>query len=132
MAEKLTPTAEVKGVSPDDLRKAVAEISRQKTLASEYAGNAGKATANAVERFGLEKTALTFARRLSDVEEGKRAAIVRSSLEYWWKLGFFAQLDAFDDVANTLQQILDDIRSNDNAARPSDGAETLDDLVGED
>lgn len=97
---------EAKGISAEDLKRTIAEISRQKKLASEYAGNSGKATATAVERYGLEKTALTFARRLSEMEDGKRQAVIRASIDYWFKLGFLDQIDAFDDLIATLEAIL--------------------------
>lgn len=130
MAKKLKPeTVNTSGVSAEDLKKAVEEIKRQKALASEYAGNAGKATASAVERLGLEKNALTFSRRLSEMEEGKRASVIRSNLEYWHKLGFFDQFALFDDVRQTLRQILDDIEANSNDVPNTEGAATLDALT---
>lgn len=123
MAEKLRKDSpQVKGVSADDLKRVISEISRQKQLASEYAGNAGKATSNAVDQHGLEKTALTFARRLTEMEEGKRESVIRSSIEYWHKLGFFSQLSLFDDLVKTLEAILEDIRRNDNQPKPKGAA----------
>jgi len=96
----------LKRITAAQLKREVEEISRQKGLASEYAGNAGKATQSAVERFGLEKTALTFARRLHDMEEAKRSGVIRASIEYWVKLGFLDQLDMFSDTAEMLSDIL--------------------------
>lgn len=131
MAKKLSKKSEdIKGISADDLKREIAEVSRQKGLASEYAGNAGKATASAIERHGLEKTAFTFARRLSDVEEGKRSAIIRSSLDYWNKLGFFDQFSLFDDIRDTLRAILEEIEQNDNSKPATEGAETIAALTG--
>ncbi|ELT50974.1 hypothetical protein [Brucella intermedia] len=100
------------GVSPEDLKRVIAEIGRQKKHASEYAGLAGKATQNAVEQYGLEKTALTFARRLNDMEEGKRQSIIRASLEYWRKLDFFAQHDAFSDLIELMREIVSEADAN--------------------
>ena len=94
------------GVSPENLKKAVAEISRQKQLASEYAGNAGKATQQAVEQHGLEKTSLTFARRLSDMEASKRDAVVQASLDYWEKLGFLDGGFFNEDLVARLEAIV--------------------------
>ncbi|ABS14258.1 hypothetical protein I6H96_02690 [Brucella anthropi] len=106
-------TAAKGGVAPEDLKRVIAEIGRQKKHASEYAGLAGKATQNAVEQYGLEKNALTFSRRLSDMEDGKRQAIIRSSIEYWSKLGFFAQLDAFSDLIELMRAIVAEADGND-------------------
>lgn len=109
MAKTLKPdtAASAEKISREDLKRVITEISRQKDLASEYAGNAGKATANAVEKFGLEKNALTFARRLSQMEDAKRQSVLRALIDYAQKLGFFDQLDAFDDLVDTLQTIVD-------------------------
>jgi hypothetical protein len=131
VAKKLSAkSTDTKGISPDDLKREIAEVSRQKGLASEYAGNAGKATASAIERHGLEKTAFTFARRLSDVEEGKRSAIIRSSLDYWYKLGFFDQFSMFDDLRDILRTILEAVEQNDNGKPDSEGSETMKSLTG--
>lgn len=103
---KLTSADKVGGVSADDLRKAIEEISRQKGLASEYAGLAGKATQTAVERHGLEKNALTFARKIDAMEDTKRHSVVYASLDYWNKLGFFEQGDAFNDPIELFREIV--------------------------
>jgi hypothetical protein len=107
MAKKQKMDGEApRGIAEADLKRVVAEIGRQKKLASEYAGNAGKATQNACEQYGLEKTALTFARRLADMEDGKRQAVIRATIDYWNKLGFFDQIDAFDDLLATFETIV--------------------------
>ncbi|WP_336801675.1 hypothetical protein [Kaistia sp. MMO-174] len=103
---KLTSADKVGGVSAEDLRKAIEEISRQKSLASEYAGLAGKATQGAVERHGLEKNALTFTRRIHDMEENKRSSVIYSSIDYWNKLGLFDQGDAFNDPIELFREIV--------------------------
>lgn len=130
MAKRITKAADsADGISREDLRKGVNEIKRQKSLASEYAGNAGKSTSNLVERFGLDKTALTFARRLDEMEEGKRASALRAVLEYSYKLGHFDQLDAFDSTADVLSEILEHVRTNDNSGRSDAGSEVLATLI---
>lgn len=79
MAKRAKPSdaSQSRGVTAEDLRRVVADISKHKTQSSNYAGLAGKATQSAVEQYGLEKTALTFARRLNDMEEGKRQSVLR-------------------------------------------------------
>ena len=130
MAKKLKADSPIKGVSKEDLLKAFEEVSRHKKNASEYAGYAGKATASAVERHGLDKTAFTMVRRMSEFETGKRDATIRALLDYAWKAGFFAQFAMFDDIRQTLRAILEDIEANDNGKAPPEGAATLDALTG--
>lgn len=112
------------GVTEEDLKKAIKEAIRLKGLASEYQGNHGKHVSNVVERHGMEKTAFTFSRRLVEMEEGKRQAIVRACLDYWNKLGFFDQIDAFDDLLDTINEI----REKALTEAPAGGDDTLDSL----
>lgn len=128
---KAADTHTIKGIAPADLKKVLGEISRQKKLASEYAGNAGKATQNAVETHGLEKTALTFTRRLNDMETGKRGGVVRSVIEYFDKAGFFDQIDAFDDVIETMRSIVARVEGS-GQAEPATSAKAEDKRPGPD
>jgi hypothetical protein len=105
MAEKVKPRQEI---SAEQLKKIINEASRHKATAAEYSGHHGKVIADAVEKFGLDKMSLNFARRLRDQESDKRQAVIRSSIRYWKLLGFFDQLDAFDDLRNDLADILGD------------------------
>lgn len=106
MAKKLKAEAST-SISADELRRVIREAQNHKTSASEASGRHGKVISGAVEQYGLEKNALTFARRLADMEEGKRQSVIRALIEYSWKLGFFDQLDAFDDLVATLREIVD-------------------------
>lgn len=117
MAKKLKPE-ETRSIAADDLKRIVNEAIKLKSKASEISGQHGKAISTACEQYGLERIALTFARRLADMEEGKRQSVLRALIEYSGKLGFFDQLDAFDDLVATLRGIVDAAEGN----RPNTGA----------
>jgi len=107
MAKKMSGADAARGgVTSADLKRVIEDINRHKENASEHAGLAGKATQQAVERFGLEKTALTFNARLSRMEAAKRQGILRSQIDYADKLGFFDEIDAFDDLIDVLEGIV--------------------------
>ena len=94
------------GVKPADLKKAIAEVNRHKKHASENAGLAGKATQNAVELYGLEKKAFTMCARMTNVEPPVRQAQLRALLDYSEKLGFFDEIDMFDDTLVVMEAII--------------------------
>ncbi|WP_245501732.1 hypothetical protein [Mesorhizobium sp. M2A.F.Ca.ET.039.01.1.1] len=117
------------GVSAEDLKRVIGEISRQKKHASEYAGLAGKATQAAVEQHGLEKTALTFARRLNEMEDGKRQSVLRSLIEYSHKLDFFAQQDAFSDLIELFREIVAEADATADSGKPTKGDPVVSSMV---
>lgn len=121
MAKEVKDTKEPTGITKADLERVIAEAIRQKQTASEYAGLHGKVVANAVEQYGIEKTAFTFSRRLREMEEGRQATVIRSCIDYWHKLGFFDQTDAFSDVAELLRTVLADLEAGKGKTRKQDG-----------
>jgi hypothetical protein len=121
MAKQVKDKTEPTGISAEDLKRVIGEAIQQKQSASEYAGMHGKVVANAVETYGIDKTAFTLSRRLSEMEEGRRAVVVRSCLDYWYKLGMFDQIDAFDDVTDTLRAILAELEAGKGTTRNRDG-----------
>lgn len=123
MAKTLT-SANTEQIAPADLRRVVDEIKRQKELASEYAGNAASSTKTACERYGLEKTALTFVRRLDALEETKRSAVIRNLLAYADMLGHLDQFDAFDDLIGIMERIVERARGR-NAREPDETLKAL-------
>lgn len=120
-------------VSGDDLRRAIGEITRQKDLASEYAGLAGKATQNAVERFGLNKDALTRVRRNDEMEPTKRQAFLASFLDYSEKLGHLDGSMFPDDLIERLAAIVrrhhNRIAGDEPTVARSDEDRTIDDAL---
>ena len=114
------------GVKASDLKRVIGNINDFKSAASESAGLAGKETQNAVELYGLDKTALTFNARLSRMETAKRQGILRAQIDYSDKLGFFDEIDAFDDVIPVLEAIVARARKREGKAPQSEGkASTL-------
>jgi hypothetical protein len=113
VAKRAKPADAVRaqGVNEGDLKKVIQEVLHQKELASEYNGRAGSYTKDAVERYGLDRRALAVSVALTKADEKKRAATVRACLDYWQKLGFFDQMDAFDDLVGTMEKIASDARS---------------------
>lgn len=131
MAKKLKDAPAAAGVAKKDLKSVIADINRLKDSASEASGLAGKRTQQACEQYGLEKTALTFTARLERMEPAKRGGIVRSLHEYFHKAGFYDQIDAFDDVVDTLKSIIADIEGDGGDDKPRERDDTImDDLVG--
>jgi hypothetical protein len=125
MADKLEPkdpgaTGEI---SAADLGRILEDIKRQKSLASEYAGNAAAATKNACERYGLEKTALTFCRRLDEMDATKRSAVLRNLILYSNLRGHFAQIDAFDDLVGILEDIVEEAKERSSSPKSRGGTE---------
>lgn len=129
MARKLTSKtakAEKKDgeISADDMKREIANVNRQKANAAEYAGHAGQAAKNAIERYGLDRTAFTFVTRLSRMEETKRDAAIRSTVVYASKAGMFDQLDAFSNFADVLEEIAAEIRGRRPSSRGAEDAAT--------
>lgn len=122
MAKRAKPSdaSQSRGVTAEDLKRVINDISKNKSQASNYAGLAGKATQSAVEQYGLEKTALTFTRRLNDMEAGKRQSVLRSLVDYADKLGHFDQIDAFDDLIPILKRIVDRAHNSRGGERTED------------
>lgn len=94
------------GIQPAELKRVISEINRQKELASEYSGNAGKATQTAVERYGLDRQALSFTRKLAGMEVAKRQSTLRSAIDYFEKMEFFSDIDMFDDLIGIMERIV--------------------------
>lgn len=111
------------GITKEELLRIIGEASRQKALASEYQGHHGKVISSAVERWGLEKNALTFVRRLKDMEEGKRQSVLRALIVYADMLEMFASMDAFDDLIDAMEVIVK--RARDRDGKPSGGADPV-------
>lgn len=108
------------GVDAAELRRSVEEILRQKDNASEYSGLAGKATQMAIEKHSLDRRALGIIVSLKRADEQKRQTTLRSIFEYADKMGFFDQIDAFDDLLDTMKGIIDRASDQQNSAPADD------------
>lgn len=124
MARKLSAKAEKAkpegGIPADELKRVVKEYQRQAAHASEYSGLAGQAVKTAIDRFSIDRKALRFVLGLSKMEEVKRQATIRQTIELAHKLDFFASVDAFDDVIDTMEAIVSEIRNRGSAPRGVD------------
>ena len=118
MAKKMRAEGGHREVSAEDLRNGLTDINKLKDSASEASGLAGKRTQQLCDQFGLEKTALTITARLDRMEPAKQQNIIRSTIEYWHKAGFFDQIDAFDDTLDRLEQIISEARDGGSEPTP--------------
>jgi hypothetical protein len=112
MVRKVKPadakaSADEGAIDRADFQRDVAELQRQDKIRGEYQSNLANGTQRVVEKYGLEKTAFTFVRRLAKMEPAKRQAVLRGVITYADLLAYFDQLDAFDDLRDTLGRILD-------------------------
>lgn len=122
MVKKMAPSTAPAGVSAEDIKRVVDDINRHKENASENAGLAGKATQQACDRYNLDKTALTFSARMKRMETAKRQGIMRGSLDYWDKLGFFDEIDAFDDLIPAMERIIERAHAREGKSAKADPA----------
>lgn len=112
MAKKLSPAqAQARGVSREELLRVVKEHDRQSAHASEYAGHAGQVIKTAVDKHNLNVKALRAAIGANKMEPSKRQDYLRSFIDYAFKLGFFDDIDAFDDILTDFQTIIDEVRA---------------------
>lgn len=124
MAKKMkaADAAKPTRISREDYRKAFDSVSHARSNAKEYAGVAGQTVKTFVERHNLNRKAFNFATSLANMEEAKRADVVRSLIWYLFCGGVFDQLDMFDPIVDDLEKIVDTIRENDTSSRPADAA----------
>lgn len=94
-----------------EFKRVLIEADRQSSLASEYAGSAGKVIRDAVDRMSLNRKALQITRSLNKLDDAKRNEAVRCAIEYFEAAGFFDQTDAFSDITDQLSALLDRLRS---------------------
>lgn len=132
MAKKMKPegAAAPKGVAANELKRVVKDILRHKQNASENAGLAGQATAQAVDQYGLDRKALTLVVGLSKAEPSKAQGTLRAIVDYADKLGMFDQIDAFDDLIPAMRRIIERAENQvapENAGRERDGV--MDSLI---
>jgi hypothetical protein len=113
------------GFDPAEFNRAVDEAERQRTNAAEYSGHVGKITQSACERLGVSREAFSSTRRLSRRDPAKRDPLLRDFLRCWRARGFFAQIDAFDDIADELAAILREIKAQADR-EPAPGSKALD------
>lgn len=100
------------GITADQVKTVLVDLTKKKDKASEYAGQVGAATSAAVEKYGIDKNALTTVRRMNGMEETKRQAFLSGVIDLSYKAGFFDQIDAFDPMSDLLKEILKHVSEN--------------------
>lgn len=108
-------------ISADELKRVIKEYGKQVANAAEYQGLAGQAIKTAIERHSLDRKAFRFVLGMSKMEEQKRQATLRQVIELTFKAGFFDQTDAFDDVLDRMEAIIDVVRSRSGNRPAQDG-----------
>lgn len=126
---KAEPASTVQSFNTDDFRRSMSEAHRLQKEASEYSGDVGRITKTFCEKSGMTPKVFTSLRGLDRMDPAKRLSFYRDFFLGAHALGHFDQIDAFDDIANTLQTILDDISRNSNAK--ADPAQSEDGVVSE-
>lgn len=99
------------GIDPEEFQRLIEEFKRQKDLASEYAGHAGKVVQSAVERHGLDRPAFSMTLKLSKMEVVKQQATIRAFIQYVQKAGMLDQMDAFSDLVTELEALVETLKS---------------------
>ena len=93
-------------ITRDQLQTTLAAIKEKQQKASELQGQVGKMTAVAVDKYGMEKNALTIVRRLANMDESKRHSVLKGIIEYADKAGFFDGMDTMDAIFELMEQIV--------------------------
>lgn len=90
-----------------EIKKIVAEFSRQSNHASDYAGTAGQYLKNQVERTGISAKVFRTLARMEKTDEAARQSIIRQTIHGWRAMGYLDQIDLFDDLRTDLRAILE-------------------------
>lgn len=118
------------GISAVDLKRVVTGINRHKEAASENSGLAGQATKDAIERYGLDRKALTTVAGLAKKDIAQAQGTLRGMIDYADKLGMFDGVDMFDDLIPTLERIIARAREKEKAPAASKSASVVTDMLG--
>lgn len=110
---------EATGIASDELRGILAKAQTEKVKAGEHTAEQSSIIRNAIEQYGLDRTALAMTRRLAGFEDGKRQATLRALLEYCAKMGFFDQTDAFDDIMAVIDAAVRGGKASRKRTRPA-------------
>jgi hypothetical protein len=118
VAKKISKN-EATGIAPDELRGVLSKAQTEKAKAGEHTAEQSSIIRNAIEHYGLDRTALAMTRRLAGFEDSKRQATLRALLEYCAKMGFFDQTDAFDDMLDVVETAIRGDKPSRKKTRPA-------------
>ncbi len=105
----------------EDVQRFIKEFNRQQASASEYAGHAGQVTKTFVERHNVPRPVARDVLRKSKMEISKMQAEMREQIKLWFLAGFFDQTDAFDDILDRMEAIVDAVRERKGEPTKQDG-----------
>lgn len=106
-AKKADVTSSKSSITSDELRRVVNQFMSETAEASEHNGAAGSIVKNALDRHGMDRKAFRFILGLAKMETTKRQATLRGVIELADKMGYFDDVDMFDDVISTMANIVD-------------------------
>jgi hypothetical protein len=105
MAKKL-PKEDPQELTAAELKKILDQAVEEASKASEHTSEHGNIIRQLIDRFDLDRTAVTFTRRVHRQGTERQLATVRSTIKLWLLAGFFDQVDAFEDIAELLHDKL--------------------------
>ncbi|NKC02454.1 hypothetical protein HED55_00680 [Ochrobactrum haematophilum] len=106
-AKKADVTSSKSSISSEELRRVVNQFMSETAEASEHNGAAGSIVKNALDRHGMDRKAFRFILGLAKMETTKRQATLRGVIELADKMGYFDDVDMFDDIISTMANIVD-------------------------
>lgn len=106
-AKKADVTSSKSSITAEELRRVVNQFMTEAAEASEHNGAAGSIVKNALDRHGMDRKAFRFILGLAKMETTKRQATLRGVIELADKMGYFDDVDMFDDVISTMANIVD-------------------------
>lgn len=104
MAETVSAknVTKLRGLTKQKYQAAIDQINRDKEKAKEANGVAAKATKDFCEQHGINPKALTIVAKLKAMEHQKRADLLRGIITGCDMMGYFDQIDMFDDTGTTI------------------------------
>lgn len=103
--EEVDTTNGIKELTPATLKNELQAMISAKKEASEKGGTVGKLTSQLCEKYGLMPQAVTGTRKMLEMQDDKRQAIMRQQIQLWNIMGWFDQIDAFDDLTELFTQV---------------------------
>ena len=113
----------------DEVKEAVEEANRQKAHAAEYNGLAGQATKTFTERYGINHKAFSFITGIAKLDDQKRQSCIRDAMILADRLGYFDQADAFDDLGETVRDVIEDAAIGNDEERAARTEAELDESI---
>lgn len=125
--KKADVTSSKSSISSEELRRVVNNFMSETAEASEHNGAAGSIVKNALDRHGIDRKAFRFILGLAKAEATKRQATIRGVIELAEKMGYFEDVDMFDDIISTMSNIVEGKRPSEASAskKPARSAPTL-------